>query len=189
MRKHNIILSLLFTFLLTSCGPALKSIYEDNYPLTSRRVFSRTGELSLKIPDGWHAVEDNEKNMFDIWIVKDNYESYMTLVPINLDEESKVKNGENRIKNLMNYSKYFKKIENPSKYSEGINEVFEINDRLFGAYEYKTGDNFKERVVVFDYKKTSFELSAVCDRTQVCDSLYLLELYNTQNSIITSIKE
>ena len=189
MGKLKSILLIFFVFLLTSCGPSLKSVYENDYPLTSRRVFSRTGELSLKIPDGWHAVEDNEKNIFDVWIVKDNYESYMTLVPLNLDEESRIRNGEKRIKNLLNYSKYFKKIEKSREYAEGMNEVFEINDRMFGAYEYKAGNDFIERVVVFDYKTTSFEFSAVCNNAEICDSLYLLDLYKIQNSVLTSIKE
>lgn len=190
MRNYKSIAIITAVVFLVSCGPSLESLYESNYTLTSRRVFSRTGQLSFKIPVGWYAVEDNEKNIFDIWIVREDYKSYFTLVPLNIEEDLQIRqNTRERIETLLHYSKYFKEIEKGFDFEEQKKEVFELKNRLFAAYEYKTADNFTERVVVFDYKNISFEFSAVCSNPAICDSLYLTELYKIQNSVLTSLKE
>ncbi len=179
----------IFIFLFYSCGPSLESAFDFDYPLSNKRISSRINNLTLKIPEGWFSVEDNEKNILDIWMVKDDYSATIGLVPLNYHDNSKSENAYEEVKKLIGYSKYFKRIESKDTLKESGEEVFEINNRLFGAYLVKSPKNFSERIVVFNYRDTSFELTARCEKPELCDSTAVVELYRIQNSVLTSITE
>ena len=55
---------------LNHCSTGLSSIYSADYPLTKENAKSKSAQLTVKIPQGWFAAEDNENNLIDLWLVK-----------------------------------------------------------------------------------------------------------------------
>lgn len=186
----QILFFLFLVYLVSSCGPALDSYYDSDYPLSSHRVFSRTNNLSFKIPLGWTAVEDNEKNIFDIWLINDDYSASLSLVPLHMDEEARENIAKHGTGELISYSKYFKRLETGNKLTDNIqDEIFRFKEIDFGAYRYKTESGVQGRIVVFEFQDISFEFEATCENIPNCDTLFLFELFKVQNSVLSSLKQ
>ena len=188
--RINILIILFSALLFSSCAPSLNSLYKGDYPLTSHRVFSRVSDLSFKIPEGWYAAEDNEKNIFDIWLVNNEYSATMGLIPINIDEQTHKNIVENGLGELLSLSKKFKSLEGADKFEENLSqEFFDYGDLEFASYQYIDKGKNKNRAVVFIYKNQPFEFTASCENFAKCDTAFMMNLFNTQNSVLTSLKQ
>ncbi|MHB8904940.1 MAG: hypothetical protein ACYC4T_06990 [Melioribacteraceae bacterium] len=182
---HEVIRGLIiFTLLLlTSCSGSRSSIYNSDIPLTKEIAKSKSSQLSIRIPQGWFSAEDNENNLIDLWLIKDDYSATLNFVAMNLDSVTVKDIGGDEINNLVRLSELFRK----AKYGKAIQkfsnqEIFEINKKQFAAYEYEDNSKRLIRVVVFSYGTKFYELSAIPVKTQ-----NLQELYKIQNSVLSSI--
>lgn len=145
--------------------------------------------MSLKVPSGWFAAEDNENNIFDIWLVKDDYSASMNLVPLNVDEKTLEEISDAGIEGLLPISKSFRKMENVNGFKETLSsELFDYNDLEYASYQYFNDDNRAERVVLFIYQDLPFELTVSCENSGKCDELFMHELFKIQNAVLLSIK-
>ncbi|MHB8930650.1 MAG: hypothetical protein ACYC5R_08650 [Melioribacteraceae bacterium] len=175
-----IIITLLF---LTSCAGSRSSIYNSDLPLTKEIAKSKSSQLSIRIPQGWFSAEDNENNLIDLWLIKDDYSATLNFVALNLDSATVKEIRGDEMNNLVKLSELFRK----AKYGKTVQkfsnqEIFEINKKQFAAYEYADDSKRLIRVVVFSYGAKYYELSAIPIKTQ-----NLQELYKIQNSVLSSI--
>jgi hypothetical protein len=175
-----IIISQLF---LVSCGSSRTSMYYSDFTLTNEIAKSKSSQLNIKIPKGWFSAEDNENNLIDLWLIKDDYSATLNFVTLNLDSATVKEIHSDEINGLVKLSQLFRK----AKFGKAIpkfsnQEIFEINKKQFAAYEYEDDLKRSIRVVVFSYGAKYYELSAIPVKTQ-----NLQELYKIQNSVLSSI--
>jgi hypothetical protein len=168
---------------LVSCTGGISSMYDSNFPLTNETAMARTSKLTIKIPQGWFTAEDNENNLIDLWLIKDDYSATLNFISLSLDSASIRENRGDEIKGAVRFSQIFRKAKYGKTLKEFNNqELFEINKKQFAAYEYVDGTNRFIRVIIFSYGNKFYELSAIPVKTQ-----NLKELYKVQNSILSSI--
>ena len=169
---------------LTNCSTGLRSIYSTDYPLTNESAKSRTSQLTVKIPQGWFTAEENENNLIDLWLVKDDYSATLNFILMNIDSLTMNDIRGDEINRIVKMSQAFRKAKYGKAIKEFANqEIFEINDKKFAAYEYVDNSKRAIRVVVFTYGNKFYELSAVPIKTENPQ-----ELYKIQNSVLDSIK-
>lgn len=177
----------IFSFLsilifIQSCG-GISSIYNFNYPLTSETAKTKSSELSLKIPIGWSAIEDNECKCTDLWLVKDDYSATLNFVTLNLDSVTTNDIRNDEINSLVQLSKAYVKAKHGNEFKGFTNdEIFEINKNKFAAYQYMDEKMRNIRVIILKSGKKYYELSAIPVKTK-----NLTDLFSTQNSVLTSI--
>lgn len=176
---------MLFTIiiLVQGCSSSLSSVYDSNYPLSDETAKSKTSQLTVKIPQGWFAADDNENNLTDLWLVKNDYSATLNFVPLNIDSLTRKAIQGDEINSILKFSQTFRK----AKYGKAIKgfinkEKFEINKKQFAAYEYLDNSKRAIRVVVFSSSNKYYELSAVPFKNQNPQ-----ELYKIQNSVLNSI--
>lgn len=171
--------------IFVSCTGGISSIYDADYPLTTETAKAKTSSLSVKIPEGWFAAEDNEQKLIDLWLLKDDYSAALNFVAINVDSLTMKEIRNDEIKSIVELSRTFKKAKYGKALSNFTNqEFFEINKKQFAAYEYLNDAKKNIRVVVFKAGNKFYELSAVPVSTE-----NLSELYKIQNSVLSSIRD
>ena len=182
---HEVIRGLIiFTLLfLASCSGSHSSMYDSDIPLSKDITKAKTSQLTIRIPQGWFTAEDNENNLIDLWLIKDDYSATLNLVALNLDSATVKEIRSDEINSLLRLSELFRKAKFGKAIQKFTNqEIFEINKKQFAAYEYADNSKRLIRVVVFSYGTKFYELSAIPVKTQ-----NLQELYKIQNSVLSSI--
>jgi len=169
---------------LTGCGGGNASIYNSDYPLTNEIAKSKTSKLSVKLPAGWYAADDNENNFIDLWLVKSDYSATLSFIPLNVDPEAVKEADKSELESVLNISKTFKKAKYGTSLKAFTNEeIFKINNDEYGAYEYTDSQNRLIRVVLLKFNNKYYELTAIPVKNQDAQ-----ELYKIQNSILSSLK-
>ena len=178
-----------FVFAITSCfiscSPGYESIYDSNYPLTTQRVKSLSGEISVRIPEEWFSVTDNEKQSFDLWLIKNDYSAAISFVKLNPDEQTLQHKKDDRLSLLLKYSKMLKRAENGNDFSViSDDEFFELNNLRFGSFVFSAKDFPKNRIIIFEFGNNFYESTAtILNSTDNND----FELFEIQNTVLKSI--
>lgn len=174
----------IFSLLLFySCSSAIKSIYDSNYPLTAQKAYSKNTNISVNIPEGWFTAEDNDCNCIDLWLIKNDYSQSLNFAVINTDEKTKKNIQENGITKLAEYNKIFVKAKLGNSFKGFFNEEnFELGKKRFYAYQYLDNSGKSVRVVIFEYNKRFFELSAITSNSDSYEQLWVI-----QNTVLTSL--
>ena len=181
----KISLFLILIVLIQSCSSGLSSLYESNYTLTNEYAKAKSSQLSVKIPQGWFAAEDNENKLIELWLVKDDYSATLNFISLNVDSLTMKEIQSDEIKSVVEFSKIFKKVKYEKSFGGFANqENFEINKKKFSAYEYLDDAKRNIRVVVFKSDNKFYELTAIPVKTR-----NLQELYKIQNSVLSSINK
>ena len=158
-------------------------MYDSNYTLTNEIAKAKTSQLSVKVPNGWFAVEDNENKLIDLWLVKDAYSATLNFVALNIDSLTMKQILSDEINSIIEFSKAFKKAKYGKSFGGFVNqETFEINKKIFSAYEYLDDAKRDIRVVVFKVGNKFFELTAIPVKIQ-----NLRNLFKVQNSVLLSV--
>ncbi len=168
---------------LNNCSSGLSSIYSADYPLSNEIAKLRFTQLTVKIPQGWFAAEENENNLFDLWLVKSDYSATLNFMAMNIDSVTMKDIQAYEINGVLKFSQLFRKAKYGKAVKEFANqEIFEINKKQFAAYEYIDDSKRAVRVVVFNSGNKYYEVSAIPFKNQ-----NPLELYKIQNSVLNSI--
>lgn len=129
MKNHY--LFLIFALIFVSCT-GTSSIYDFNYPLTQELVKSKTARISVKIPKGWSAIDDNDCKCTDLWLVKDDYSATLNFVAFNLDSLSAGNNRNDELASLITLSKAFVKAKYGNEFKGfSQDEIFKINKNKY----------------------------------------------------------
>lgn len=174
---------LIISFAIYSCSGSTSSFYNSDYPLTNETAYSRTKILSVKVPQEWFVAEDNEFQSIDLWLVKDDYTATLNLTVINLDSLAREEIKNKGLEKVSSYSKAFVRARLGKTFSGFSNEeVFEIGNNQYAAYQYIDNEKRNIRVIVFQHNQNFFEFSAIPNGLE-----NLNELYRIQNSVLSSI--
>ena len=107
-------------------------MYNSNYALTKEYAKARSAQLSVKIPQGWFTVEDNENKLIDLWLVKDDYSATLNFIALNIDSLTMRGIQNDELKSIFEFSKIFKKAKYGKSFGGFVNqENFEINKKKF----------------------------------------------------------
>jgi hypothetical protein len=176
------------SLLLFSCSSGrLSSEYR---PFLSRDVApSHSTELKVKIPNGWFTALDNENNLIDLWLIKDDYSAMLNFALINLDDAAVKEAGDNLLAAALKFSKKFRQTALKKELElQGEDEFIEIGANKFGIYKYKNGNGAIARVAVFRYKERIFEVTASPTPKADLKSFSSEELFLIQDAVLSSIE-
>lgn len=183
MPAKRIILLVISSFLLIRCASSLSSVYSFDYPLSNERAYSTLSNISVKIPDGWYQIEDNEYGTISLWLVKNDLSASLTFNVINVDEAALKENPEDILTRVSEYNKIFVKAKLGGSFTGfSDEEEFELNGKNFVSYRYANSENQHVRVIVFRYKEKFYELVAVSGNQ------FSKVVFEIQNSILTSLE-
>lgn len=182
--KLKLFLSAIIVFFFSCAGPS--SLYEVDYLLLPDLADSKTTDLKVHIPRGWFTAEDNQKEIIDLWLIKDDYKASISFFRIIPDEETLRSSIKIALPKIEEYSHLNHKIAHQNKFIDLLkNEVFEMNGREFRAYQFNGSGNLY-RVVVFNYKGKYFESIASVKPGQSNETI--AQIFTVQNSVLNSIK-
>ncbi|MFH0735328.1 MAG: hypothetical protein V1773_12865 [bacterium] len=182
--KKNKYLFLLFLIFIISCSQTEQLLYDTSFPLTNESAYSRSTQLSVKIPQGWFTTEDNDSKLIDLWLVEDNFSSQIAFKIISFHnfEESADLNS------IVKYSKSLKKIELGKNYSEVIpDETFFINAIEFKCYQFYESNQLPSRFVIFKFNNKYYECIASFSPQAVKEKASPTVLFKIQNSVLKSL--
>lgn len=165
--------------LLQGCA-GLSSIYDYDYPLTSRSAKSKTTGLQIKLPQGWREVDANGQEFIDLWLVNKANDASISLTPLNTEMQinSRTETDLSIIKNL--YLSFLKAGEGDLDIIR--EEYFAIGPNKYEAIEYNLNNGIK-RDILFSRNDNYYILSAVSSGKYSNE-----KLFSIQNSVLTSIR-
>lgn len=171
--------------IINACSGVSNSMYPPDYTLTTQSAAAKSGSLSVKIPAGWFAADDNENIVNDLWLIKNNYSASLNFVPVNVDTIINYANQTMQLESVMEMSVLFKKAKLGGMFKGIVNkELFSIGHNEFIAYEFVDETQRQIRVVLFKLGPRFYEVSAIPQKS----SVDLGELYRVQNSVLNSIQ-
>ncbi len=183
MKKYKKLILLLFLGII-SCSKTEQLLYDTSYQLTNESAYSRSTQLSVKIPQGWFTAEDNDTNLIDLWLVGDNFSSQIAfkIISIHNFEDSP------DLSSILKFSKKLKMVELGNHYKEVIpDETFFINAIEFKSYQYYETNELPARVVVFKFNNKYYECTASFARRAVKEKASPTVLFKIQNSVLKSL--
>jgi hypothetical protein len=193
----TLILILIFIYSIlniSSCaGPSAvtekESIYPSDYPLTEDLAYSLSSDLTVRIPQGWTAAEDNDCKCIDLWLIRNDFSATLNLVTYEVDDEIRKAAINGKLDTLVYFSKKLKRIKLKNGFKqETEDEFFKLNDKDFAAYEYIGDEDLPIRIVVFQFQGRIFELSAMPAQKVGKGIIDTEELFTIQQAVLASIK-
>ncbi|MBA4317763.1 MAG: hypothetical protein C0412_05125 [Flavobacterium sp.] len=186
--RLKIILSVFLLSLVYACSGG-RAISEYRAVLTNDFAKSKSTDLKVKIPTGWFTALDNEKNVIDLWLIKDDHSKMLNFTIINLDETAIKESKGYPLIAAVKYSKSFKKISAKEGFEiAGDDEYFEIGTNTFGSYKYKNKSGEIARVAVFKYKDKIYELTAISTVKTDKKLTPSEDLFFIQDAVLSSIE-
>jgi len=175
-------------FFIDGCSGG-RNASEKNSLLTAETAKSRSSGLKVKIPGGWFTALDNENNIIDLWLIKEDYSASLNFIALNIDEAALKESGGDEIAAAVKFSKAFRKSSAEDSFqSAGDDEYFKSGTENAGAYKYRNKSGSLIRVVVFRYQNKFYELSAVPSPKINLPQNAVEELFNIQNSVLSSVE-
>lgn len=108
-----------FSFLISCSASKDEQISYDNF-LLKEKITSNSKLFTISSPKKWFVAQENKTNSKDIWLIKDDYSSSITINPIS------VENNFTTFEDVLKFLKISKQVsDNPSKI-----ENLEFNSRI-----------------------------------------------------------
>lgn len=186
MLQKNIkyILPILCISIITGCSMSKPSVYGNNYPLQS--VSHTIENLSIKLPAEYHFVEDNECFCHELWFVKDDYSSDISINKLNF-EKSNLLDEEELLYQAAEFSLRLIKTKLKDDFLfDGRYEWFDIGERKAIAFRYANKNKYSGRIVITNVAGILLESIALLHKDRNNQEL-LSELFKAQNSNLESL--
>jgi len=169
--RYNIgvFLFVVISILFNSCSANKYSQSEIDMYLTKERVKAKTSPISFRIPQGWHVVDANNEAFIDLWIVRNDMNVSMSLLPIHSNSSSfSLKKGYESSM-LLSQTKFKNNIEIEKE------EPIKLNNSEVLFYNYKNGGN-EYRVALFENNNKFYELTLYGDNSKINKEFFIQEL-------------
>jgi hypothetical protein len=166
---------LVFSVFLSSCSTNKYSQSDINKYLTSKRVSAKTSPISVLVPQGWHEVDANNEEFIDLWLVRNDLNVSLSLLPFHSNSTANNLNGNYETSILFQKTKY--------KNSITINKEkpIQLNDKVVLPYNFSVnGKNY--RTIVFEHNEKFYELTLFGENTNIKIEYFIQEL------VISSVK-
>lgn len=171
----GVFLYVVISIFITSCSSNKYSQSEIDMYLTKERVKAKTSPISFRIPKGWHVVDANNEAFIDLWIVRNDMNVSLSLLPIhsNSSSFSLKKSYESSI--LLSQTKFKNNIKIEKE------EPLKLNNSEVLFYYYKNGGK-QYRVGLFQKDNKFYELTLYGNNSRINTEFFIQEL------VITSAK-
>ncbi|MFA7288003.1 MAG: hypothetical protein WC055_03895 [Melioribacteraceae bacterium] len=186
MRLKNIkyFIPIICIVFFTGCSISKPSVYGNNYPLQNTSHFIEN--ISLKIPDKYHFVEDNECFCRELWFVKDDYSSDISINKLNLENSNSL-DDEDLLYQVAELSlQLIKKKLKGDFLFDGRYEWFDIGERKAIAFRYGNKDKYNGRNVITNVNGVLLESTALLHK-DLHNQVLLSELFKAQNSNLENL--
>ncbi len=184
INSKNIFLAIILISTFYACSGSLSSIYDFDYPLTTKTAKSNFTRLQIQIPQGWFVAEDNEFKTTDIWLVKEDYSATIKFVAISLDDETTENFASDELGKVVELNKILLKAKLGKNFTGFTNEeIFSSNYSVFNAYQYLNEKDEPVRTVIFKNDSKYYEVTAFALK-----SANPAEIFKAQNSVLASLK-
>lgn len=191
LKQGNIIPNLallIFSFILFGCS-AGRSVSEYQPYLTNETVKGNNSSIEARVPVGWYQASDNQHNLIDIWLIKEDNSAVLNLIRLNIDDASVKEAGGSQLEASLKYSKTFKKASADYTFElAGENEYTSIGSFSAGIYKYKTKSGATARVLLFVYEGTVYEITAAPAPKANLQNFNYEELFRAQNALLSSVE-
>ncbi len=183
--SYLLILLLLTTF--QSCSISTKTIEEKD--ITVSKIFhkSKTTNLFYKLPNGWREIEDNDNQLFELWLINKNNNSTITFLPIHLDSAF-TKNSVKENLRLLNITQ--KKIKQSTLKDFKILtkfDEFSNNEINFISMKYLDDGKLKQSVI-FGKNNSFYECSAYYKDSLAPTDIEINKLFEIQEMVLFSLQ-
>jgi hypothetical protein len=171
----------ILVLMLNACS-GINSIYNTSVNLSSQTAVNESESFSINLPIGWRKIISNGEEFADLWIVNDNDEYSILFTPVKSTIESQKEKSElnSALKSLLII--YIESLFRGKSYKKSI-ESFEAASQYFEAIEISLNKD-RQRFVIFGLNDNYYISRAIA----ISENPNHEELFNTQNSILASIK-
>jgi len=187
--KKFLLAALITTTLFFAACSGARSISGYKPFLSNDYAKSRSTELKVRIPLGWFTALDNENNVIDLWLIKDDHKAVMNLMRLNIDGDAIKETKGYPLLAGVKFSKMYKKASLKIDFEVmGDDEYFDIGENTYGSYLYRNKSGAIARVVVFQYKGKLFELSAIPSPQTDNVTFNSKDLFFIQEAVLSSVE-
>ena len=184
INSKNTFLAIILISTFYACSGGFSSVYDFDYPLTTKTAKSNSTRLQIQIPQGWFVAEDNEYKTTDIWLVKEDYSATIKFVTVSLDDETAESFASDELGKVVELNKVLLKAKLDKNFKGFTNEeTFSSNSTVFSAYQYLDEKEEPVRTIVFKNDSKYYEVTAFALK-----SANLAEIFKAQNSVLASLK-
>jgi hypothetical protein len=160
----------LVSIIFTSCSTNKYSQSDINQYLTTTRVKAKTSPISFRIPQGWHLVDANNKAFIDLWILRDDMNVSLSLLPFHSNSSKFLLSESYESSILLQQVKYKNKLKILREKSIHINNM----DVLFYSFDV---EKKKFRVALFKIESGIYELTLFGNNTNIKIEYFIQELF------------
>jgi len=169
---------------ITGCSVGKPSVYGYDYPLQSTSHLIEN--ISLKIPAQYHFVEDNECFCRELWFVKDDYSSDISINKLNFERSNSL-DEEELLYQAAEYSLRLIKMKLKDDFLfDGRYEWFDTGEKKAIAFRYANKNKYSGRIVITNINSVLLESTAVLHKDANNQEL-LSELFKAQNSNLENL--
>ncbi len=165
----GVFLFVAISILFNSCATNKYSQSEIDMYLTKERVKAKTSPISFRIPQGWRVIDANDEAFIDLWIVRNDMNVSLSLLPIhsNSSSFSLKKSYESSI--LLRETKFQNNIKIVKE------EPLQLNNSEVLFYQYSI-DGKEYRVALFEHNEKFYELTLYGNNSNIKIEYFIQEL-------------
>ncbi len=183
--SYLFILFLLTTF--QSCSTSTKTIAEKDVSVSTLFHKSSTSNLFYKLPNGWREIEDNDKQIFELWLISKNNNSTITFLPLHLDSSITKNDIQENLRLLYITQKKIKQSTLKSFEIVDKFEEFSNNEITFITMKY-LDDGMLKQSVIFGRNKSFYECSAYFKDSFAPTDIEIGKLFEIQKIVLLSLQ-
>jgi hypothetical protein len=162
----------LFVIVLLSIPSCSSNKYSqsdvDKY-FTKERATAKTSPISFRIPQGWHVVDANNKSFIDLWIVRDDLNVSLSLLPFHSNSTA------NTLEKNLDSSIMLTKTKYKNKVTTLKEKPIRLNGKLVLPYSFSV-DAKNYRVVLFEHNNKFYELTLFGNNVNIKIEYFIQEL-------------
>lgn len=162
-------LFLVTSIIITSCSANKYSQLEIDKYFTKEIAKAKTSPISFRIPHGWHVVDANNEAFIDLWIVRNDLNISLSLLPFHSNSTANTleKNFESSI--LLQKAKFNNEISIVKE------KPIRLNDKIALPYNFSVdGKNY--RIILFEQNNNYYQLTLFGNKTNIKIEYFIQEL-------------
>ena len=165
----GVFLFVVISIILTSCSSNKYSQSDIDKYFTKERAKAKTSPITFQIPQGWHIVDANNEAFIDLWIVRNDLNVSLSLLPFHSNSSSNnlKRNFESSI--LLQNAKYKNKITVVKE------KPIRLNGKMVLPYNFSVGRK-SYRIILFEHNGKSYELTLFGNSTNIKIEYFIQEL-------------
>ncbi len=165
----GVFLFLIVILTFSSCSSNNYLQLEFNKFLSKNRVKAKSSPISFFVPKGWHVVDANNKAFIDLWLLRDDLNVSLSLLPFYSNSTQK------RLEDSYESSILFQKTKHRNRINIIKEKPFKLNGKRAMAYNFSVNDS-NYRVILFEHNNNFYELTLFGENRNIKMEYFIQEL-------------